>query len=332
MEFDIKSSRDQVYMHTNEHAYIFSIHTSYIHTLEWGDFSCDTCADMCRAIRNAVTRVMLQVSRGALQSHLKIVFSSRKMLVTHKVYSRRCEDYTLVMADAADQAKLDCPLIRQGGRRGSSIKKIRQQFIGVIVHATGYLIYRRLPVRICSCISCQIIIHTFIITGNTQRRESDHLYNHRPFPTGFSKENQDFGFTVGRFDLYFHWSIYFDFLETIFIILFHRGQWECCQIKLALRHLVTNEEVWSDENYSQSPGSGAYALRSRSTSRRFQSVGSRHHGGETKKRRAQSRYMYPHTHVHTHTCNTSTHTRAHSDVWATRKKSAFRSAAFCGVG
>ena len=51
------------------------------------------------------------------------------------------------MADAADQAKLDCPLIRQGGRRATSVKKIRQQFIGVIVHHVGYLIYRRLPVR-----------------------------------------------------------------------------------------------------------------------------------------------------------------------------------------
>ena len=70
------------------------------------------------------------------------------MLAVHKIYSRRWESYTLVMADAADQAKLDCPLIRQGGRAASDVKKIRQQFVGVIVYGVGYLIYRRLPVGV----------------------------------------------------------------------------------------------------------------------------------------------------------------------------------------
>ena len=116
---------------------------------ERGDFSCDKCSDCRRKIRNATTKRMLLAARERLKVHLDVIFASRKMLVTHKFLSTRHIDYTLVMVDAADQAKLDCPLIKQGGRAGQSVKKIRQQFIGVIVHGVGYIIYRRLPVRYC---------------------------------------------------------------------------------------------------------------------------------------------------------------------------------------
>ena len=50
------------------------------------------------------------------------------------------------MADAADQTKLGCPSIRQGGRAGDRVKRIKQQFVGLIIHGKGYYIYRRLPV------------------------------------------------------------------------------------------------------------------------------------------------------------------------------------------
>ena len=81
-----------------------------------------------------------------LKRHLDIVFGSRKALAKHKSKSVGDEGYVLVMADAADQAKQGSPVIREGGRAGSQVKKIKQQFIGVIVHGVGYIIYRRLPV------------------------------------------------------------------------------------------------------------------------------------------------------------------------------------------
>ena len=74
------------------------------------------------------------------------MFGARKELATNKMLADGDEGFCLVMADASDQAKTGSPHIRQGGRAGGRVKKIKQQFIGVIVHGRGYYLYRRLPV------------------------------------------------------------------------------------------------------------------------------------------------------------------------------------------
>ena len=52
--------------------------------------------------------------------------------------------------------------IRQGGRAGSRVKKIKQQFIGVIVHGRGYYLYRRLPVTPKGAnLTCTLLIDLF---------------------------------------------------------------------------------------------------------------------------------------------------------------------------
>ena len=86
------------------------------------------------------------MAKAKLKAHLRIVFGTRKELAANKEKSLRHVGYMLVMADAADQAKQDCPSIRAGGRAGQNIKKIKQQFIGVMLKGVGYYIYRRLPV------------------------------------------------------------------------------------------------------------------------------------------------------------------------------------------
>lgn len=47
--------------------------------------------------------------------------------------------------DAADQAKHHCPSSAFTCRATSQIHKIIQQFIGVLDHREGYMLYRRLP-------------------------------------------------------------------------------------------------------------------------------------------------------------------------------------------
>lgn len=113
---------------------------------EANGFTCYPCQKFRRALRNAHTQSDMRVARDALRQHLQVVFGARKALATHKLHAFQQEGYCLVMADAADQAKLGSPSIRQGGRAGSQVKKIKQQLIGVIVHGLGYYLYRRLPV------------------------------------------------------------------------------------------------------------------------------------------------------------------------------------------
>ena len=74
------------------------------------------------------------------------MLGARKALAQLKFKATSDEGFCLVMADAADQAKQGSPVIREGGRAGTQVKKIKQQFIGVLVHGLGYFIYRRLPV------------------------------------------------------------------------------------------------------------------------------------------------------------------------------------------
>lgn len=50
-----------------------------------------------------------------------------------------------IAIDAADQAKHHCPKHSFSCRSLSRVKKIVQQFIGVLDHRLGYGIYRRLP-------------------------------------------------------------------------------------------------------------------------------------------------------------------------------------------
>ena len=115
---------------------------------EKSGFTCDTCSKKRRAIRAAATRSDLRQARSDLKNHLDLMFDGRKELAQHKFKAVSDDGYTLIMADAADQAKLGCPLIKSGGRAGGSVKKIKQQFIGVLIHGVGYYIYRRLPVSL----------------------------------------------------------------------------------------------------------------------------------------------------------------------------------------
>ena len=122
------------------------LYPSHVCSTERGDFTCVKCADLRRDKRNALTRSALRHADAKLKMHLAIVFAARKVLGVYKYLSNRYGGYTLVMVDAADQQKLGCPLIKAGGRAGSRVEKIKQQFIGVIVYGIGYYIYRRLPV------------------------------------------------------------------------------------------------------------------------------------------------------------------------------------------
>ena len=133
-----------------------------ISCVENNGFTCIKCCNLRRAIRNAHTRADLRTNRQKLRSHLHVVFAARKALTSYKFGADQDEGFVLIMADAADQAKIGSPSIRQGGRAGSKVKKIKQQFIGVILHGRGYRIYRRLPVTPKGAnLTCTILIDLF---------------------------------------------------------------------------------------------------------------------------------------------------------------------------
>ena len=127
-----------------QHACVFA-NTKCIH-LENNGFTCNECTKLRRKIRNVSTSSELRRAQEVLRVHLQTVFAARKVLADYKVRADRDEGYMLLMADAADQAKHGSPSIRQGGRAGTQVKKIKQQFIGVIIYNRGYRLYRRLPV------------------------------------------------------------------------------------------------------------------------------------------------------------------------------------------
>ena len=131
----------------------------------------------------------MKSARYELKGHLKEVFDAREELASNKLLADGDEGFCLVMADASDQAKTGSPHIRQvttphrtssrlttpasphfitlhtrqGGRAGSRVKKIKQQFIGVIVHGRGYYLYRRLPVTPKGAnLTCTLLIDLFV--------------------------------------------------------------------------------------------------------------------------------------------------------------------------
>ena len=126
--------------------FLTHIYSGHCMHAEASGFTCDKCSRLRRAKRNAHTRPALREASEKLKKHLQTVLGARKGLAKYKFMSTRDEGFCLVMADAADQAKQGSPIIREGGRAGTSIKKIKQQFIGVLIHGVGYFIYRRLPV------------------------------------------------------------------------------------------------------------------------------------------------------------------------------------------
>ena len=113
---------------------------------EASGFTCTTCTNLRRRIRAATTRAEMTTLREKLKAHVCITYGAREELAWHKSMASKDDSYCLVMADAADQTKLGCPSIRQGGRAGDRVKRIKQQFVGLIIHGKGYYIYRRLPV------------------------------------------------------------------------------------------------------------------------------------------------------------------------------------------
>ena len=74
-------------------------------------------------MRKRVLLTAYRIASEKLQKYLAIQFAARKVLAWYKAMSNKHESFVLVMADAADQAKLGCPLIRGGGRAGSQVKK-----------------------------------------------------------------------------------------------------------------------------------------------------------------------------------------------------------------
>lgn len=138
----------------------------------------------------ATTRSALLIAAEKLKAHLATAFAARKELAQYKYSATKHESFCLVMADAADQAKLGCPLIKGGGRAGSRIKKIKQQFIGVLVYGKGYYIYRRLPVNNNSRgnrVARSSVTNSHYTAGDSKGCKPDLYYFARSLPKGVTE-------------------------------------------------------------------------------------------------------------------------------------------------
>ena len=107
-------------------------------------FTCSVCQTLMNARRDAVGRSEKDAITFQLNQHLQQAREAREAYADNIVKAELNDCVASIAMDAADQAKHHCPSNAFTARSTTQIKKIIQQFIGVLDHSKGYAIYRRL--------------------------------------------------------------------------------------------------------------------------------------------------------------------------------------------
>ena len=97
------------------------------------------------ACRDAVGRSEKDAITFQLHQHLQQARQAREAYADNIVKAELSDCVASIAMDPTDQAKHHCPSNVFTARSTTQIKKIIQQFIGVLDHNKGYAIYRRLP-------------------------------------------------------------------------------------------------------------------------------------------------------------------------------------------
>ena len=108
-------------------------------------FTCSLCQELMEAKCKAVGASEKEAISFQLQQHLQQAREARESYADNILKAELNDCVASIAIDAADQANHHCPSNAFTSRSTSQIKKIIQQFIGVLDHNKGYAIYRRLP-------------------------------------------------------------------------------------------------------------------------------------------------------------------------------------------
>ena len=121
-------------------------------------FTCKVCTRLLRRKRNAETEDERDEVEHLIKQHLQQQREARETYADHIYLSQTLQDVASWALDAADQSKHHCPLLACPGANVGLRYRIVQQFIGVLDHSLGYLLYRRLPVvRKGGNVTCTIL-------------------------------------------------------------------------------------------------------------------------------------------------------------------------------
>ena len=78
-------------------------------------------------------------------THKQQAREAREAYADNILYADMNSCVASIAIDAADQAKHRCPLLSFTSRASAKVKKIIQQFVGVLDHRMGYSLFRRMP-------------------------------------------------------------------------------------------------------------------------------------------------------------------------------------------
>lgn len=108
-------------------------------------FTCDICQKLMAKKRKASTQSEKDSISHQIRQHLQQAREAREAYADIILLAQMNPQIASWAIDAADQAKHHCPKLSFLCRELSKIKKIVQQFIGVLDHRMGYALFRRLP-------------------------------------------------------------------------------------------------------------------------------------------------------------------------------------------
>ena len=95
-----------------------------------------------RLRRIARTTARAEALDHHLMLHLQQAREARAVYADNIYHAQTHAETASWALDAADQAKHHCPLLGLTSRRTGQMHKLVQQFIGVLDHAAGYILYR----------------------------------------------------------------------------------------------------------------------------------------------------------------------------------------------
>ena len=101
------------------------------------------CVCVCVCVRARGGHLSLSLSHT--HTHTQQAREAREAYADNILKAETNSCVASIAMDAADQAKHRCPVHSFTSRATSKVKKIIQQFVGVLDHSEGYSLFRRLP-------------------------------------------------------------------------------------------------------------------------------------------------------------------------------------------
>ena len=108
-------------------------------------FTCTVCQTLMDQRKKATSSAVKEDITFQLNQHLQQAREARESYADNILRCELNSNVASIAIDAADQSNHRCPKPAFTCRANSKIKKIIQQFVGVLDHSVGYCVFRRLP-------------------------------------------------------------------------------------------------------------------------------------------------------------------------------------------